>query len=141
MRAFFATRSSMVLASQTVQVTSEAKASPIITAFTTISALRNMPHGDRFRGSNGICSLRERGFCRDREAGEKPREPRNHSAAKSATVLGASCSLCHMWFLSSMIDPAPGLALQSFCEMPTKNPRRGPNCGANTPMPEPSLIS
>lgn len=29
----------------------------------------------------------------------------------------------------------------SFCEMPTKKPRRGPNCGANTPMPEPSLIS
>jgi hypothetical protein len=31
--------------------------------------------------------------------------------------------------------------LHSFCEMPTKKPRRGPNCGANTPMPEPSLIS
>ncbi len=33
------------------------------------------------------------------------------------------------------------IAPHSFCEMPTKKPRRGPNCGANTPMPEPSLIS
>jgi len=28
-----------------------------------------------------------------------------------------------------------------FFEMPRKKPRRGPNCGANTPMPLPSLIS
>ena len=50
----FADRSSMVLASQTVQVTSEAKASPTITAFTTRSALRNMPHGERLRGNSGL---------------------------------------------------------------------------------------
>ncbi len=52
----------MVFASHTVQVTSEAKASPIITAFTTMSALRNMPHGDRLRGSSEFGSLRERGL-------------------------------------------------------------------------------
>ena len=28
-----------------------------------------------------------------------------------------------------------------FFERPRKKPRRGPNCGAKTPMPEPSLIS
>src|SRR4029077_9202821 len=49
-----ADRSSMVLASQTVQVTSEAKASPTITAFTTMSALRNMPHGERLRGNSAV---------------------------------------------------------------------------------------
>ncbi len=32
-------------------------------------------------------------------------------------------------------------AIYSFWLTPTKNPRRGPYCGANTPMPEPSLIS
>ena len=42
---------SMVLASHTVQVTNEASASPISTAFTTGSALRYMPHGERSRGS------------------------------------------------------------------------------------------
>src|SRR5215470_13687403 len=47
-----AKRSSSHLASQTVQVTSDANASPIITAFTTMSALMNMPHGDRSCGSS-----------------------------------------------------------------------------------------
>ena len=42
--------------------------------------------------------------------------------------------------LADMTASLPG-KLHSFCEMPTKKPRRGPNCGANTPMPEPSLIS
>ncbi len=47
-------RARCVLASQTVQVTTEAKASPIITAFTTMSALRNMPQGERSRGSMAV---------------------------------------------------------------------------------------
>ena len=46
--------SSMVFASQIVHVTSEAKASPIITAFTTMSAFMNMPHGDRSCGSSEL---------------------------------------------------------------------------------------
>ena len=41
-----APRNSRVLAIQTVQVTSDAKARPIITAFTMRSALRNMPQGE-----------------------------------------------------------------------------------------------
>jgi hypothetical protein len=45
-----ANRSSMLLASQTVQVTTEAKARPTITAFTTMSAEVNIDHGDRSRG-------------------------------------------------------------------------------------------
>ena len=44
----------MVLASHTVQVTSDAKASPISTAFTTGSALMYMPHGLRSRGSVAV---------------------------------------------------------------------------------------
>ena len=47
-------RSSMVFASHTVQVTSEAMARPTITAFTTMSAFTNMPHGDRLRGSRAL---------------------------------------------------------------------------------------
>ena len=42
--------SSIALASQIVQVTSEAKASPSITPFTTMSAAMNMPQGDRSCG-------------------------------------------------------------------------------------------
>src|SRR5262250_2396955 len=44
----------MVLASHTVQVTIEAKARPINTAFTTGSALRYMPQGLRSRGSVAV---------------------------------------------------------------------------------------
>src|SRR6266849_6633067 len=40
-----------ILASAIVQVTNDANARPIITAFTTMSAERNMPHGERSRGS------------------------------------------------------------------------------------------
>ncbi|CAH2405990.1 conserved hypothetical protein [Mesorhizobium escarrei] len=43
-------RISSDLASHIVQVTKDAKASPTITAFTTMSAAMNMPHGDRSRG-------------------------------------------------------------------------------------------
>src|SRR5262249_41927126 len=47
---------SVGLASQTVQVTIEAKARPINTAFTTGSALRYMPHGLRSRGSVAVAT-------------------------------------------------------------------------------------
>ena len=46
-----AAASSRLLASHTVQVMTDAKARPIITAFTTQSACMNMPQGDRSRGS------------------------------------------------------------------------------------------
>src|SRR5262245_578230 len=46
----------MVLASHTVQVTIEARARPISTAFTTGSALRYMPHGLRSRGSVALAT-------------------------------------------------------------------------------------
>jgi hypothetical protein len=42
--------SSKPFASHTVQVTTEAKARPTITALTTMSALRNIDHGDRSLG-------------------------------------------------------------------------------------------
>ena len=41
----------MALANQIVQVSTDAKARPTITAFTTMSAAMNMPHGERSRGS------------------------------------------------------------------------------------------
>src|SRR6185369_16131457 len=43
--------SSRALANQMVQVSTEAKARPTITVFTTMSAAMNMPHGERSRGS------------------------------------------------------------------------------------------
>jgi hypothetical protein len=49
-----ADRISTVLASHTVQVTSEAKARPIKTAFTTMSAFMNMPQGLRSRGNVAV---------------------------------------------------------------------------------------
>ena len=45
------------MASQIVQVTSDAKARPIITAFTTMSAAMNMPQGDRSCGSMAIAGV------------------------------------------------------------------------------------
>ena len=42
---------SNVLASQIVQVSTDAKRRPIITALTMMSADMNMPHGERSRGS------------------------------------------------------------------------------------------
>ncbi|MNY28316.1 hypothetical protein D3C86_1622860 [compost metagenome] len=48
--------SSIDFATQTVQVTSDAKARPIITPFTTQSAAMNMPHGDRLCGISARCS-------------------------------------------------------------------------------------
>src|SRR5262249_37530424 len=47
---------SIVLASHTVQVTIDAAARPINTAFTTGSALRYMPHGLRSRGSVAVAA-------------------------------------------------------------------------------------
>src|SRR5262249_20259081 len=47
-------KTSFVLASRTVQVTTGAKARPINTAFTTGSALRYMPQGLRSRGSVAV---------------------------------------------------------------------------------------
>ena len=49
-----ALRNSRFLAIHTVQVMSEAKASPIITAFTILSACRNIPHGERSCGSSAV---------------------------------------------------------------------------------------
>jgi hypothetical protein len=43
--------SSIALANQMVQVSTEAKTSPTITALTTMSAAMNMPQGDRSRGN------------------------------------------------------------------------------------------
>src|SRR5690606_34528390 len=45
-----ARQSSNPFAIETVQVATEASTSPIITARTTASALRNMPHGERSGG-------------------------------------------------------------------------------------------
>src|SRR5262245_58696521 len=43
--------SSRALANHIVQVSTDAKARPTITAFTTMSAAMNMPQGERSRGS------------------------------------------------------------------------------------------
>ena len=51
-----ALKSSITLVSHTDQVTTEAKARPIITAFTILSAAMNMPIGVRSCGSTGSAS-------------------------------------------------------------------------------------
>ena len=55
-----AKNSSMLLASHTVQVTTEAKASPTITACTTMSAEANIDQGERSRGRCDDCALAAR---------------------------------------------------------------------------------
>ena len=49
-----APRNSKLLAIQTVHVTSDANAKPIITAFTMRSALRNIPQGERSCGNSAM---------------------------------------------------------------------------------------
>src|SRR5215472_6367120 len=46
----------MLFATQTVQVTSEATARPIMTAFTIVSACRNMPQGERSCGKAAMAT-------------------------------------------------------------------------------------
>src|SRR5262249_60573627 len=50
----WARESSIILAMKMVQVASEARASPIMTAFTMTSADRNIDHGDRSRGTGTV---------------------------------------------------------------------------------------
>ena len=63
-----ASDSSIILAMKMVQVTSEAKASPIMTAFTSTSADWNIDHGDISpaprQSVSAICSRRERRWRR-----------------------------------------------------------------------------
>src|SRR4029077_12786286 len=56
-------RGCFVWGSHTVQVTIEAMIRPIMTAFTTTSALMNIPHGDRSRGRTAIASTGAFGSC------------------------------------------------------------------------------
>ena len=58
------TDSSIILAMKTVQVTSEAKASPIITALTRMSADRNIDHGDSSRSPVDFRGLASADGCR-----------------------------------------------------------------------------
>ena len=53
--------SSIIFTSQMVQVTTEAKAKPTMTAFTTMAAAMNMPHGDRSCGSAPLATPVGRG--------------------------------------------------------------------------------
>ena len=92
--------SSIALANQMVQVSSDAKTKPTITALTTISAAMNMPQGDRSRGnSNSDC--RRRAGCgawalasagAKHQGGEQrgwnEADTRRHAAASS------NCGLC-----------------------------------------------
>src|SRR4029077_7275886 len=81
---------SMVLASHTVQVTIEAKARPINTAFTTGSALIYMPHGLRSRGSAAVATTLS---CASAGTGAASHAsiaaPRNKAALTQPT--GAEC--------------------------------------------------
>jgi len=68
---------------------------------------------------------------------------REAKSSNSFVEIKAALRLLSYISNAHLIDMTASLRskFHSFCEMPTKKPRRGPNCGANTPMPEPSLIS
>src|SRR5215470_13373219 len=72
--------SSIVLASQTVQVTIEAMTRPAMTTFTTTSAPMNIPHGDRSLGRTAAASTGGRDSCELATHREKP-----STQAESAT--------------------------------------------------------
>src|SRR6516225_1602160 len=99
---------SMVLASHTVQVTIEAKARPINTAFTTGSALRYMPHGLRSRGSVAVARTLS---CASAGAG----------AASHASIAAArnEAALTH--------PPGAGFApVHAFAKVPSPSPSCAP---------------
>src|SRR5262249_4869603 len=105
-RAFrLARNSSTVLASQTVQVTTEANARPAMTAFTITSADRNMPHGDRSRGSaedrpaGGLGLLRPGRTCQREEQRRAQRHDggtRAPALAPASAVMGEGLSGPHL---------------------------------------------
>src|SRR5215470_7230426 len=64
--------SSIVLASQIVQVTIDAMTRPTMTAFTTTSALVNIPHGERSRGRTATASTGGGESCALATHGQKP---------------------------------------------------------------------
>src|SRR6476620_2001291 len=123
---------STVLASHTVQVTSEAKASPIRTAFTTGSALIYMPHGLRSRGNVAVArtsSCANAGMGRainaavralralaGRDAGRNQRRPvRTHPREISRHCISTS--------LISHRVPPPPLFQGNIIAMPREDPR------------------
>src|SRR5262245_31943611 len=79
--------SSRALANHIVQVSTDAKARPIITAFTTISAAMNIPHGERSRGS---LSAMSGAFAAWAAAGESTAD--GVTAGVAAGAAGAACS-------------------------------------------------
>ena len=62
----------------------------------------------------------------------------NRGLSCCPSTVGSSCPPCihACWLRRALLVQLH----QNFCDSPAKKPRRGPNCGANTPMPEPSLI-
>jgi hypothetical protein len=82
-----APKSSMLLATHTVQVTSEATARPIMTAFTMVSACRNMPQGERSCG-NAAMATELSPACAKAEVGNAAHA---QSAASARTRVPTDC--------------------------------------------------
>src|SRR5262245_24718378 len=82
--------SSRALANQIVQVSTDAKARPTITALTTISAAMNMPQGERSRGSVSAISVE---FAAGAVAGASTAGGAAVGAAAGA-VSGAAGAVC-----------------------------------------------
>ena len=101
----FAKKISIDLASHTVQVTSEAKASPTSTAFTTGSALRNMPQGLRSRGSVAVPMMLS---CA--HAGKAPASQTSSAAALTLPHIprGARTRLLRSSICNRPHPPSPG---------------------------------
>ena len=98
------TVSSIILAMKMVQVTSEAKARPIITALTSTSADMNIDHGDNSRSSAaaafnslpsrsaGVAGASDAAAVRQRSAPRRlaPREPATTAGAGAAGACDAT---------------------------------------------------
>ncbi len=122
--------SSRLLTSHTVQVTREAKARPIITAFTTISAFRNMPHGERSRGSSAfaVAACAAKGVA-------------SHVAIAANTairprddwILAAPARSCCCWVMLADRSEVPLLHQSCLSEWwPFRQHRELPSCSHST---------
>ena len=63
------------------------------------------------------------------------------SATNSAHICEGSATISFMSTPQTLPYQSRRIPPENFFDRPVKYPRRGPNCGANIPMPLPSLIS
>src|SRR5271155_1104281 len=132
-----ALRNSRLLAIQTVQVTSEASAKPIMTAFTMGAALRNIPQGERSRGNVATPT----GGASASGAGELVAVGCAGAAGEAAGAGGLSPS-AKAWWGTAEIAKTTAATITSFlldrCIFPLRLSRSGPAIG-QVPQPRQAI--